>query len=86
MAEGKKKYGPQYIVITIRTTDGSTLQGKVNISTKKRVSDLFTDSSEQFVVMVDVSSQGGGKKTLFVNKNHIVWVEPEEELGETPIN
>ena len=86
MAEGKKKYGPQYIVITIRTTDGSTLQGKVNISTKKRVSDLFTDSSEQFVVMVDVSSQGGGKKTLFVNKNHIVWVEPEEELGEMPIN
>ena len=86
MAEGKKKYGPQYIVITIRTTDGSTLQGKVNISTKKRVSDLFTDSSEQFVVMVDVASQGGGKKILFVNKNHIVWVEPEEELGETPNN
>ena len=86
MAEGKKKYGPQYIVITIRTTDGSTLQGKVNISTKKRVSDLFTDSSEQFVIMVDVASQGGDKKTLFVNKNHIVWVEPEEELGETPNN
>jgi hypothetical protein len=86
MVEGKKKYGPQYIVITIRTTDGSTLQGKVNISAKKRVSDLFTDSSEQFVVMVDVSSQRGDKKTLIVNKNHIVWVEPEEELGETPRN
>ena len=86
MVEGKKKYGPQYIVITIRTTDGSTLQGKVNIAAKKRVSDLFTASSEQFVVMVDVSSQRGGKKTLFVNKNHIVWVEPEEEMTEESEN
>ena len=79
MVEGKKKYGPRYIIITIRTTDGSTWQGKVNISTKKRVSDLFTESSEQFIVMVDVSSQRGSNKTLFVNKNHNVWVEPEEK-------
>ncbi|MBW2593111.1 MAG: hypothetical protein JRE58_08970, partial [Deltaproteobacteria bacterium] len=74
MGEAKKEYGPQYITITIRTTDGSTLQGKVNIASKKRVSDLFTDSSEQFVVMIDVSSRRGSGKTLFVNKNHIVWV------------
>ena len=78
MGEAKKEYGPQYITITIRTTDGSTLQGKVNIASKKRVSDLFTDSSEQFVVMIDVSSRRGSGKTLFVNKNHIVWVEPED--------
>jgi len=78
MVDDKKKYGPQYITITIRTTDGSTLQGKVNIASKKRVSDLFTDSSEQFVVMIDVSSRRGSGKTLFVNKNHIVWVEPED--------
>ncbi|MBW2592672.1 MAG: hypothetical protein JRE58_06685 [Deltaproteobacteria bacterium] len=78
MGEAKKDYGPQYITITIRTTDGSTLQGKVNIASKKRVSDLFTDSDEQFVVMIDVSSRRGSGKTLFVNKNHIVWVEPED--------
>ncbi len=78
MGEAKKNYGPQYITITIRTTDGSTLQGKVNIASKKRVSDLFTDSDEQFVVMIDVSSRRGSGKTLFVNKNHIVWVEPED--------
>ncbi len=78
MGEAKKNYGPQYITITIRTTDGSTLQGKVNIASKKRVSDLFTDGDEQFVVMIDVSSRRGSGKTLFVNKNHIVWVEPED--------
>lgn len=78
MGEGKKMYGPRYITITIRTTDGSTLQGRVNIASKKRVSDLFTDSSEQFIVMINVSSRRGSDKTLFVNKNHIVWVEPED--------
>ncbi|OQY07111.1 MAG: hypothetical protein B6I22_03775 [Desulfobacteraceae bacterium 4572_123] len=78
MGEGEKMYGPRYITITIRTTDGSTLQGRVNIASKKRVSDLFTDSSEQFIVMINVSSRRGSDKTLFVNKNHIVWVEPED--------
>ena len=78
MIEGRKKYGPRYMTITIRTTDGSTLQGKVNIASKKRVSDIFTDSSEPFVVMIDVSSQKGSGKTLFINKDHIVWVEPED--------
>jgi len=78
MGEDEKTYGPRYITITIRTTDGSTLQGRVNIASKKRVSDLFTDSSEQFIVMINVSSRRGSDKTLFVNKNHIVWVEPED--------
>ena len=78
MVEDEKKYGPKYITITIRTTDGSTLQGKVNVALKKRVSDLFTDGSEQFIVMIEVSSRRGSNKTLFVNKNHIVWVEPED--------
>ena len=78
MAASEEKFGPHYIMITIRTTDGSTLQGKVNVASKKRVSDLFTSSSDPFVVMIDVASKGGSGKTLFVNKEHIVWVEPEE--------
>ena len=78
MAAPEEKFGPRYITITIRTTDGSTLQGKVNVAAKNRVSDIFTSGGEPFVVMIDVTSKGGSGKTLFVNKEHIVWVEPEE--------
>lgn len=69
---------PEYKMISIRTSDGSTLQGKVNIAAKKRVSDLFTDTEDNFIVMVDVRLKESYGKTLFVNKNHIVWVEPED--------
>lgn len=68
----------RYETITVRTLDGSTLHGKVNLSENQRVSDLFTQSAAPFVVMVDVMFRETAGKTLFVNKNHIVWVEPED--------
>ena len=77
-SKSKKSYRSEYRKITIRTIDGSTLIGKVNIGENSRLSDLFTGSQEQFVVMVDVSYKDGHGKVLFVNKEHIVWAEPEE--------
>ena len=68
----------QYQNITLRTTDGSTIYGKINIGTKERVSDIFTGSERSFVVMVDVSYKENVGKTMFINKSHIVWAEPEE--------
>jgi hypothetical protein len=70
--------GEDYCSVTVRTIDGSTIQGKVFLSLKDRVSDLFTESKSPFVIMVDVLSREGAGRTLFVNKNHIVWVEPED--------
>ncbi|MFP3929259.1 MAG: hypothetical protein ACLFUP_10165, partial [Desulfobacteraceae bacterium] len=43
-----------------------------------RVSDLFTKSETQFVVVVDVETREGAGKVLIVNKDQIVWVEPED--------
>ncbi|MCF8068258.1 MAG: hypothetical protein K9L30_06710 [Desulfobacterales bacterium] len=71
------KFTTSYKPITIRTTDGSTLMGKINIADNSRVSDMFL-SPEPFVVMIDVASKDGVHKTRFVNKAHIVWVEPDE--------
>ncbi|MBI9083893.1 MAG: hypothetical protein JEZ11_09875 [Desulfobacterales bacterium] len=68
----------RYQTVTIRTSDGSTFQGQVNLSSKDRVSDLFTQSQAPFVVLVNVVLREGEGKTLILNKNHIVWVEPEE--------
>jgi hypothetical protein len=71
-------YSTAYKSITVRTIDGSTFNGKVNISPDQRVSDLFTKSGRSFIVMVDVTSIDTSGKTRFINKDHIVWVEPDD--------
>ena len=74
----KEKYKKEYRNITIRTTDGSTLIGKVNIGINQRVSDLFTKKDNQFVVLFDAEHSSASGKVFFVNTKNIVWVEPED--------
>ena len=69
-----------YHMVTMKTSDGSTIQGKVYLSAKDRVSDLFKESKTRFIVVVDAMFRECTGKTLFINKEHIVWVEPEEKL------
>lgn len=64
--------------ITIRTIDGSTLIGKVNLGIKERVSDLFTKTENPFIVLFDAEHRDATGKVFFVNKSSIVWVEPNE--------
>jgi len=78
MNDHDSNYDTKYKSITVRTTDGSTINGKVNISPDQRVSDLFTQRDRQFIVMVDVVLKDAVGKTRFINKNHIVWVEPDD--------
>ena len=44
-----KAYKTEMRAIVIRTADGSTIRGKVNLGVKERVSDLFTKSDSGFV-------------------------------------
>ena len=67
-----------YQTITIMTVDGATIQGKVYIPSEERLSDLFTKSESQFLIMVDSVSRDVQGKTLFINKKHIIWAEPEK--------
>ena len=78
MSDQDDSFSTEYRSITIRTTDGSTINGKVNISPEQRVSDLFTQGDKPFIVMVDVVLKDAVGKTRFINKDHIVWVEPED--------
>jgi hypothetical protein len=71
-------YSTDYKSITVRTIDGSTFNGKVNISPDERVSDIFTKGHRSFIVMVDVSSIDTSGKTRFINTDHVVWVEPDD--------
>lgn len=79
MEQSKEVYKKEYRKITVKTTDGDTLKGKVNIGIKTRVADLFTRSDEPFFVLSDVEHKQGAKKVLFVNKTAIVWVEPQDD-------
>ena len=78
MGKSVENYKAEYKNITIKTTDGSTIFGKINIGEKERISDIFTDNKDLFIVMVDVSYKDNFGKTMFINKRHIVWAEPEE--------
>lgn len=78
MEKNAEDYQVEYKNITLKTTDGSTIYGQINIGENKRVSDIFTSNESLFVVMVDVSYKENIGKTMFINKRHIVWAEPEE--------
>ncbi|MDB9823012.1 hypothetical protein OAC89_04850 [Deltaproteobacteria bacterium] len=78
MEGARDTYKKEYRDIIIMTSDGSALSGKVNIGIKERVSDLFTKTENPFIVLSDVEHKDGSAKVFFVNKNHIVWVEPKE--------
>ncbi len=78
MAGSTKAFDTDYRTVTIKTIDGSTIQGRVNISPDQRVSDLLTRQQGNFLVVVDASYLENKGKTLFINKEHILWVEPED--------
>ena len=79
MVHSEKGYDTDYRMVTIKTSDGSSVQGKVNISPNQRVSDLFNLQKGPFVVLVEATYGDVRDKTLFINKEHIVWVEPEAD-------
>lgn len=78
MPNHESSYQTDYRLVTIKTSDGATVQGKVNVSPNERVSELFNLQKGPFVVLVDANYGEVQGKTLFINKDHIVWVEPEE--------
>jgi hypothetical protein len=78
--EGKAmpEFDTAYRVMTVKIVDGTTFRGKVNIAPNQRISELFTLEKGRFVIMTDVTYSGGSGKILFINKDHILWVEPED--------
>jgi glucose/arabinose dehydrogenase len=78
LEQSKDVYKKEYRRVRIKTTDGVTWEGRVNIGIKTRVADLFTKTDDPFIVLSDVDRKDKTKTVLFVNKNNIIWVEPEE--------
>ncbi|MEW6658382.1 MAG: hypothetical protein AB1424_06955 [Thermodesulfobacteriota bacterium] len=68
--------------VTLKLTDGSVLKGQVNLYYEEmelnRVSDLFTKDKDPFLVLFDVVMQGKTEQVYIINKQHIVWLTPED--------
>jgi hypothetical protein len=92
MKKKKKKKSPNVISIgkhsrlepanvTVKTIDGSLISGAINLGFESRISDVFIASDNQFVVMFDAKIVGEtSEKVIIVNKNHVVWIQPEDDL------
>ena len=75
-------------IIRLKLIDGTLVNGQVNIKRNAgydRLSDLITNDGEPFLVMYNVTAHPGHidnpiqYKTLFINKIHIIWAEPDED-------
>ncbi len=74
-------------IIRIRLVDGSMVNGQVNIGRDQgydRLSDLVANYREPFLILYNVTVHMKNldnpikHKTLFINKDHIVWAEPDD--------
>ncbi|MBU1344115.1 MAG: hypothetical protein KKE44_20705 [Proteobacteria bacterium] len=74
-------------IIRIKLIDGSQVNGQANINREPRydrLSDLVASNQEPFLILFNVTvnhtdfEKPVKHKTLFVNKNHIIWAAPDE--------
>jgi hypothetical protein len=71
--------------VNITMRDGSVFRGYINIGSCRRISDFFrkTDNNP-FVVMFETAiGESEEKGVYFLNLNHILWVEPNEDDRES---
>ncbi len=75
-------------IIRIKLMDGTFVTGQINISRApgyERVSDMVTENTERFLVLFSASLRHDSMeetiqyKTLFVNRDHILWAAPDED-------
>jgi hypothetical protein len=75
---GGDQWVKQFQTVTIKIKDGTVITGKLNIGDYPRVSDLFRQSPDQYLVLADAEHRGSSGKVVIVNNSEIVWVEPED--------
>jgi len=68
--------------LTVKLVDGSLLKGKINLHHDEhmiqRVSEIFTQIEDPFLVVFDATFEGQSGRVLIINKQNIIWASPED--------
>lgn len=68
--------------VTITMVDGTVFHGSINIGNSRRVSDYFNKGDSLFIILFNASGEkAGANGVYFLNRNHILYVKPEETHG-----
>jgi len=65
--------------LVAKLTDGTLVNGKTNLRSRNRLSDVLNLEEDPFLVLYDAAFAGKARTTIFINKQHIVWVKPADE-------
>jgi len=67
----------EYVEISVRTVEGRTIEGKVNMQVFRNLDDMLRYTSlAPFVILINAhDSQGNFHHTLFINKGSIMQIE-----------
>ena len=81
-----KKATPRSKEVIIKTTDGATISGQINLDSEKiaadRVSDLLAKGENKFLLVYnaeDMKVMGEQVSVVLLNKQHILWVIPGDD-------
>ncbi len=68
--------------LTVKLVDGSVVKGKINLHHDEhmiqRVSEIFTQITDPFLVVFDATFEGESGRVLIINKQNIIWASPED--------
>ncbi|MGB6010576.1 MAG: hypothetical protein WBI57_04830 [Desulfobacterales bacterium] len=68
----------KFKTVKVKLKDGTIINGKLNIGEYARVFDYFRSSPDQYFILSDAEHDGQSGKVVIINKNEIVWAEPED--------
>lgn len=65
--------------IKVKFMDGSLATGTINSVGYDRLSTMFRTMEDDFFVLYRTTSNGSSDKVLFINKRHVMYIEPMED-------
>ncbi|MBU0992064.1 MAG: hypothetical protein KJ737_06180 [Proteobacteria bacterium] len=68
------------VKVMIKTKDGHAITGQINLGTKDRLSDMFIQSGDKFIIILKATFDSEEtKEVMILNMDYIAWVEPVAE-------
>jgi hypothetical protein len=75
----KEMHSGMFRNVLVKMSDGSLIQGKVNVPDQhRRLSDWFRNSTHPFIVVVSEETPENPEEIFICNKSHIVWVKAQD--------